>query len=201
MGWSGMIMSVAGGLLFGFWAWSEELGHLPTALVTLAAFTMLVWLWIGFIWLKAKDRPSKKKQKFDFSYGLAISHLNLGRDDDSKDAAVQLGAWLQNATDYPMKYEVTDIIVILGDRTLPNPNFISRGGVIARGRETLFLYPPFSKSVIEPRLNGVLKMVIQYGHPEGEMVREAQYELDLSIRLDDKTSIVFLIKDHTDKDI
>jgi hypothetical protein len=158
----------------------------------------------GIIWLKTITLPLMTKLSFDYSYGLALSRLQLGIDDNQEGAALQLGLWLKNATDAPLKYNVDEFDIILGDRAIIEPIFKNRGGVISKGMEQLFFYPPFNKSVldaIKPRIEGKIKYSIKYGHPETDFIRVSKKILNISLRLDDKPGVIYVVDSEVDKRI
>jgi hypothetical protein len=97
---------------------------------------------------------------------LALSGLSLGRDERRKDVAVQVGLVLHNASDWPIKYHVEDMEVVIGDRAISKPNFTNMGGFISKGCNTMFLYPAFPQSVVNPSIEGRITYTIAYGHPD-----------------------------------
>jgi hypothetical protein len=120
-------------------------GYAPVYIATLLTCTLTLWLIIGVIWVLRQRQPSRQRVAFDFRYGLALSGLSLGRDERRKDVAVQVGLVLHNASDWPIKYHVEDMEVVIGDRAISKPNFTNMGGFISKGCNTMFLYPAFHK--------------------------------------------------------
>lgn len=97
-----------------------------------------------------------------------------------------------------------ELDVILKDRTMASPTFVNRGGFISRDSRTVFFYPPFSKKVLDecsPRSDGVLRYSVVYGHAESPYVRRAKKKLMLSVRLDAKPGVAYLIETESDEPI
>jgi hypothetical protein len=106
-----------------------------------------------------------------------------------------------NSVDAPIKYEVESIDVIIGDKAISKPMFDNRGGVIARGRQQTFLYPRFE--IPKPRgkdlhTDGVIRFVIQYGHPEVGFSRRMQRELNCGFRLGGKSGVAYTVLRESD---
>jgi len=197
-------MSAAVGVSTAIWAWCTQWGYLPIFLTSLLTFAVCLWMYNNIIWLMTRTHPLKTKLAFDYSYGLALSRLHLGIDDADENKALQIGLWLKNSADAPLKYYVDDFDIVLGDRAIPNPVFTNKGGVIPKGMEQLFFYPPFNKSVLDairPRIAGKIKYSIKYGHPETDFIRVSKKTLNVSLRLDDKPGLVYVVDSEDDKEI
>lgn len=70
----------------------------------------------------------QKHFSFTYAYGLALESLHLGRDENNPSgAALQLGLVLKNAADGPLRYNVEQFDVIIGNTTLAQPIFTNRG--------------------------------------------------------------------------
>jgi hypothetical protein len=170
--------------------------------LSFSPFWITVPLGLALFVLVLYEFRRAKHFAFTYAYGLDLKNLSIGRDEANPAGGVlQLGLLLANAADGPLKYHVEEMEVIIGDRTIPNPNFRSRGGVIPRGSEREFFYPPFGRDVIQPRTNGVLRYSIIYGHPEIGFSRWAKKQLSLTMRLDDRTGVRFLIDSESDEEI
>lgn len=198
--WS-LIVSAAIAIATAYWAWASQWGYLPIFLVAFGIFVAAIWGLNGVIWLRRQRRPSRERVAFDFSYGLSLQGLQLGRDESKEDAAFQLGLVLFNAADWPIKYEIEDIDVIVGNRAIARPTFVNRGGVISRRCSTMFFYPPFPKNAMKERTDGILQFSIVYGHPEFGFARRMKKRLSMSLRLDDKPGVVYIIEMETDDGI
>lgn len=184
---------------FTYWAWVSQWGYLPIALTGLGVFVATIWGINGIIWFNRQRQPGKARVAFDYRYGLALHAVHLGRDEEKEEASFQLGLILHNAVDWPMKYHVEDMIIIVGDRTIANPNFANLGGLISRGCYTTFYYSPFAKTVERPRANGIIKFTIAYGHPDFGFSRRMKKTLNVSLRLDDKPGAVYVIESESDE--
>lgn len=198
--WS-LIVSAALAIGVGFWAWSAEHAYLPVFLVALVTFVCTIWGFNGIVWLRSQRRPSKQRVAFDYAYGLSLIELHLGLDESKKDAAFQLGIRLFNASDWPIKYLVEDMNMVIGDRAIAKPNFTSMGGIVSRRSPTLFLYPPFPRSAMKKHAEGMMKFSILYGHPDFGFVRRFKRRLSVSLRLDDKPSAVYIVESESDESI
>lgn len=110
-----------------------------------------------------------------------------------------MGLILRNAADGPLKYQAEQFDVILGDRTIPHPKFKTLGGVIPRGSTTILFYQPFKREVVQPRVEGVIRYTILYGHPELSFSRRSKKELSVTLRLDKKPGIVWLTENESDE--
>ena len=161
-------------------------------LIAAAVFPITLWSLIGLIWLVREIRPSQLRIAFDCAYGMSLERLALGKDEDTPDAALQLGIVLRNAANIPLKYAVEQIELIVGTTAIPKPNLINSGGVISRGCESTYYYPPFPRVAIQPRVKAVFRFTIAYGHPDYGPSRRMTRHLDVSLRLDDKPGAVYL---------
>src|SRR5688500_18407058 len=96
-------------------------------------FTVVIWAINGLIWLKRQNSLSKSKINFDYLYDLDLTALSLGFDKENDKHNIQVGLKLRNSTSGPLEYYVETFDVILGDKTIPKPNFKSRRAVIPHG--------------------------------------------------------------------
>ena len=192
-------MAGIGAAWWAWWEWATQWGYLPIALVSLFAFVAVLWAWNGVVWLRSQRRPSKQRALFDYSYGLDIAGVHLARDQES--GKIQIGAILKNTARGPVQYYVEEMSVVVEDRTLTSPDFPHREGIIPIISERIYFYPPMPQEYFQERSNGVLKMIIKYGHPEIGYLRRTKRTLDLSLRVDEKIGCAYLIKEETDEPI
>jgi hypothetical protein len=189
---------------WGVWAWVTQWGYLPAATFALVAFTCTILLANGLISLRTRRRPLRETMEFDYSYGLSFEEIHIGIDAGKPEAFFQVAIKLRNATDAPLRYHVDTMHVVVADRTVENPQFLNRDGVIPRGGSTLFFYPAFPKATLAglpSRLAGRIEYAIKYGHPEVGYVRLAKKVLGTSYRLDDKPGAMTLIVSESDEPI
>ena len=146
---------------------------------------------------------TKRKFTFDYAYSLGLQGIHLAYDDSVTPAPLQLGLVLANVAEGPIKYEVDQFEVVIEDRAIAHPVFKSRGGVILRSMSTIYFYPPFAQELPEGRdhLNGVIRFAIRYGHPEIGFLRTMKKEVSFSLRLGDKSGIVYLTEKESDDGI
>ena len=199
-----VIVSAVAGFGAGGWAWATQWGYLPIALTGLGVFVAVLWAWNGIVWFRRQKTPAKARVAFDYRYSLALDGVHIAYDPDKEEATLQLGLILHNAAEWPMKYHVKDISVILGDRTIGEPEFINRGGIVSRMSKTIFLFPSFIKDVVRPNMNGTIKYTIEYGHPDFEFVRISKKHLRLTLKVDEgqrRASVVHLIQEETDEEL
>jgi hypothetical protein len=153
-------------------------------------------------WGKKQLRMVRRRRHFDFAYayGLDLAGVSISRDETNPTGGLlQLGLVLRNAADGPLKYEVEHLEVVVGDRTVPTAG--KGGGFILRGGQRTWFYPPFKREAVQPRMRGLIRYTIRYGHPEIGFSRLAKGELALTIRFDEKTGVNWIVKSESDDDI
>jgi hypothetical protein len=178
---------------------SENVGRWVLAIVS-----VLLLLWAGGVHTKLYKRiqlyARRQRMPFDYSYGLALDGLALGRDDSHPGGPqFQVGLNISNVVDGPLRYEVDSFDVVIDNRTLAKPSFQNRGGVIPRGCTQRFMYPAFARGDITgPRPSGVIRFSVKYGHPDIGFVRKAAKTLTVQYRLDDRTEAVYTVDSESD---
>ncbi len=143
-----VIVSMAVGIGTGAWAWwvwATQWGYLPVFLVALFATAMTLVILSVIVWLWRQKTPAKARVAFDYRYSLALDGIHIAYDPDKQEAALQLGLKMHNTAEWPMKYHVKDISVILGDRTIGEPEFINRGVLFLECREQFSFSQHFTK--------------------------------------------------------
>jgi hypothetical protein len=138
-----------------------------------------------------------------YAYGLALQALHIARDDQApKGAVVQLGLILLNAANGPLKYEIENIEIAIPDMQLMDAPWVNRGGVIARGNtQTFYCAPLVRKPIQQPRVEGTLRYSIKYGDPDHELFRRSKKNLNLILRLDQITDVIYVIDSESDERI
>lgn len=176
----------------------EQYGLLIISLVFLTSLTITLWLFIGILNLKTRIFPSKSEQVYDYAYGLDLVNLHIGYDKNQN--SVQIGLILRNATNYPLKYEVESLSIIIGDRTIREPKYINKGNIICSHSQRIYFYPPFKDDVVNKNelTESKVAFKIRYGHPDLGFVRILNNELVANIVVGDSTSISYLIESEKD---
>jgi hypothetical protein len=185
------------------WAFFSKWGYLPAALAALAAAVLMMWLVIGFVWLKQFGAPLVVKPVEDFSYALGYMGLSMGFDPGNP-SALQIGVRFVNYGPRAVKYEVENIRVIVDDRTIAAPIFTNKGGVVPRGVSRTYYYPSFTadqiKDYLGKRPTGTIEFTILYGPYDGKYVRQLNMTIGTTYNLGDNPGIVDVImkEDETD---
>jgi hypothetical protein len=148
----------------------------------------------------------KQQLAFNYAYGLAFKGIYFGYDraanNKLENEKFQLGLNLVNAIDGPLKYQVDQIDIIVGDRTHAKPEFPLLGGVIARGTDTNFLYPAFKRGTpVVPQVEGIIKYLIRYGHPDSEFSRIAKKELKIMVNFGKQPGVAWTVISESDEAI
>jgi len=129
-----------------------------------------------------------------YAYGLAYEGIFLGFSPDTPEMMLQFGILIRNATDRPLRYEVEQFDVVIGDRTIANPIFASSGTLIPRNAQRRYSYPSFRRDQIETFIDknpqGVLTFALRYGHPDGPLVRRLKMKISLSLHLESNKAAV-----------
>ena len=174
-------------------AWVQQ----PYVYFSAGVFIFVLWTSIGIKVLFDARKPRIVRSLHDYAYALVCEGCTLARDEESDNAAFQIGINFRNFCNGPMKLKVTDFRVIIGDRTVAPPENISIM-ILPRGAAKGFAYPAFKKDAVTPRATGNAFITIQYGHPEGEYIREFKAKMEISLRLDEKSGIACGINSETD---
>jgi hypothetical protein len=118
----------------------------------------------------------------NLAHGLTLENAHVGIDKIQKN--IQVGFNLRNSTVVPIRYEVQDISAVVNEKTVANPTFDNRGGVVARGGIIRYNFPPIDQVVGKKTLSGRASIVYRYGpatEPEAIFIREANYTVNLTI--------------------
>jgi hypothetical protein len=181
------IMSVLSAIGIAAWAWINKYDYLQISLAGLAAFVLVLWTCIGFIWIYGLS------VKNDYGWTLAYGGLVLGLDQGNPDATLQIGVNFLNVSASALHYKVEELRVIIDDRTIANPKYDNQGGIIPRGLSRTYRFPPFKKASIEDflgkRVAGTVEFSVAYGPYDSAPVRRLRMKLNVSFRLDDKFGI------------
>jgi hypothetical protein len=200
-----VLAAAVGGIGAAIWAHLADLSPLSLVLYVILSSAGTLWTLLGVIWLWREMRPSRERIAFECAYGLALDGLHLATDDAQVPPSIQLGIVLRNASNLPLRYKVEEIHVIVGTTAIPYPTFVSDGGLISRGTATTYFYPAFPRNAIQPqnqaKVTAVVEFTIAYGHPDYDLVRRLKRKLDVSLRLDDKPGVVYLVRSESDEDI
>lgn len=183
LGWKGAVLTLIASAGFGYWAWSEELGHLPTGLIALHVFVLMLLAANAIDARRARDRPSKAKQTFDYSYGLHLANVDVVRGDGEELDLVEVKIILYNATEYPMRLSVDDMLVILGTTTYPYPKYNLSETVVPSRCYIGFAFPPFNVTTFPANVKGTVRYSVRYGHPSGDYLRSHSKEVFLNVHL------------------
>lgn len=101
------LVSLPVGIVASFWAWATSWGYLPVAVFGLGIFVITIWGFIGIVWLRRQNRPSRRRVSFDYSYGIAIEDVRIAFDKDNINNMLQFFPDLRNHANGPMKFCVT----------------------------------------------------------------------------------------------
>ena len=177
---------------------------LGAAMLTLGATVALLrWAQGLFAGSGEREVANAATEIPGLAHGLAFEGLNVARD-DRQDVYLQVGLRLRNATDRALQYQVESMMVVVGDRTIPNPLYQNRGSVIPRGSESTFLYPAFSKAAIDslgPACEGRVEYAIKYWHPGTGYVRLSKKALRVFYHLDRLEGTAFLLESESDEPV
>jgi hypothetical protein len=193
------VVSVVAAFGAAAWAWSTQYDHLQIALAALATFLLVMWISIGFVWIK------KSNTKVKFDWALAYQGLTLGLDTGNDAATLQIGVNFINVGPGAIKYKVDDLRVVIDDRTIANPTFDSEGGIIPKGIGRIYRFPSFKKATVQnylgQRVVGKVEFSIDYGPYDSKPTRRLKMKLNVNFRLDAQPGIVDMIASEEEADI
>jgi hypothetical protein len=162
------IMSAVAAIAAAAWAWIRQYDYLQIALSATAAFLIMMWIFIGFIWVKRLDDPLRVIQVVNYDFTLAYQGLTLALDPGNDEACLQIGIDFFNVAPTAIRYKIKDLRVVIGDRTIPHPIYDNEGGIIPRAVSRIYHYPAFRKDAIKDylgtRQNGTIEFSVIYGH-------------------------------------
>ena len=116
--------------------------------------------------------PTIIRTRPEYAYCLAYTGLTVGFDESAQADALQIGIGLQNASAWPLEYHVKEFRIVIGDRTIPEPEYVGRdGGVIPCMTFRSYRYPSFARDVMGDRAEAVIEFAIAYGAPNAPPVR------------------------------
>lgn len=122
-------------------------------------------------------------QGSDLAYSLhpTAQAVHVGVDKTKKN--IQIGFNLQNASDAPLRYTVTEAASVVDGRAAMKQNFTNKGGVVPRGGQTRFLCAPIPYTLTKKGAEATASIIYQYGPagPDAPSVREAVYRYEISI--------------------
>jgi hypothetical protein len=180
-----------------FWAYVTQMGYLKAALAGGAAFGLVLWILIGVVWFYRLGTPVVVIQTTDYSYTLAYQSVFLAVSPNDETATVQIGIRFMNVSRGPIQYKMTEMRVVVEDRTLPNATFFNAGGIIPSATVREYRYPAFSKKAMADSLGrkveGSVEFTVEYGPPNAAPVRRLHMKLLTTLDLGNNPGIVDVI--------
>lgn len=179
----GTVLAVMGAVGAGYWAYLTQWGYLPIALTFLGVFVAAIWGINGILWMQGRNRPSKARITFDYSYGLNLDGLGVGFEPDNENNALQFWLQLRSHTNGPVKYSVEKFRTTVEDRFIDIPRTVT--GILPRaGQITIYPGSGLKKEAIDAfknRFYGTIEYSILYGHPEDALSRRWSRTLTLEV--------------------
>jgi hypothetical protein len=125
----------------------------------------------------AKDEIERRfsAMRYALQRGGIDYHLNLNPDGTWD---IEVGLKLANNSAEYLRYEIEDMAVILGSRSVENPQFFNRGVIIPPNGTDVFRYP-FVHGVPADWQTGSIKFTVRYGHPSAPLRYRKSQELKL----------------------
>ena len=187
----GPIASAAVAAGTGAWAWwgyAARWGYLSVGVAVLLTFAALMWTINGIAWFAGRNRSISVHPDLDFSYGLAYEGILVAYNVTNDLSTLQIGVNLRNVSPSVLVYKVERFDVVIGNRTIAKPLFLTQGGLIPRGVGRTYRYPSFSKSDIADFIgqnpSGTIALAINYGYPNKRPTRQLKMKIDIALRLD-----------------
>jgi len=208
--WS-TVLSAAVATGFTIWAWMEQYGYLPLALVALGSFAVTIWTFNGIVWMRRQARPSPARITFDYSHALLFEGVVPALDLENKANTFELRLLIRNAANGPVQFRSENWTLSIEDRITPPSTAII--GTLARGEQrTMFPAGGFREEAyndFKDRTEGTLEFSILYGHPDDPLSRRMSKTLRIFLfktkpqaRTDKETaSIQWRIVKETDEPI
>jgi hypothetical protein len=193
------IMSIVSAIGVAAWAWINKYDYLQITLAGFAAFCLVLWICIGFVWIYGLS------SKNSYDWGLAYLGLTLGLDPENAEAALQIGVNFANVAPTAVAYKIEDLRVVIEDRTIAHPKYDNQGGIIPRGMTRTYRFPAFKRSNVQEflggRHTGIVEFSIVYGAYDSAPVRRLKMKFNVALRLDDKFGLVDTIISESEETI
>jgi hypothetical protein len=166
-----LAVSIVFGFVTSWWAWITQWGYLPVVLFDIFAFGGAVWTLNGVVWFSTRNRPSKQKLTFDYSFGIALDDVIPSHDPENVHNNLEFRFQIRNVAPGPAKYDAERINVVIGDRIRSARNI---NGTLPRNSWIQLKVGGFDKDTVDQfpdRIAGTYEYTIIYGHPEDNYTR------------------------------
>jgi|SRR5271165_2606547 len=169
----GTLLAVIGAGGAAYWAYVTQWGYLPIALTFLGVFVAVIWGINGILWMRGRNRPSKARITFDYSYALNLDGIEIGFDPKDENIILQFRLCIRNHANGPVRYSIEKFRTTVEDRFFELPVKVT--GVLPRiGQTTIHPGGGFKKEAFDGfrnRFFGTIEYKILYGHPDDRLSR------------------------------
>ena len=182
-----LAMSIVAGVATSWWAYATQWGYLPIFLFGLVAFGAFVWISNGVVYFTTRNRPSKSKMTFDYSFGFALDEISPSHDPDNIDNSLEFRFLIRNVAPGPLKYKIERINAIIGDRIRATRN---GEGILPRNSSTMLRVGGFQKDQVDQlpnRISGIYEISIIYGHPDDGYSRRCSKRIHFDLIRKDRS--------------
>lgn len=133
-------------------------------------FLIVVWTFIGLLWLSDRKKPKLMANFKDYQYGLTWEGFICGIDVKNDEKFFGINMQARNFLPNPLKYTVEDIDLRIGNRTIPRYESGKLTSIMPRGAGRQSGIGLFAKSDVESFFNktveGTVEVSVVYGHPD-----------------------------------
>lgn len=144
-----------------------------------------VFLWLDYFLRKRRSMPNEPVlAATNLAHALHMpSNSGMSVVVDKRKKVIQIGFHLKNSSEIALRYNVSQISVIIEGQTIMNPAFSNRGSVVQRGDITTFRFAPIPFTIGKKDIQAEASIVYSYGlaDPDSAAVREANYRVRLTI--------------------
>lgn len=154
----------------------------------LQIFLLVLWTWIGFLYLWDRRRPRSVRAFQELSYGLTFQGFMLAYDPTDSKQTLNIGISMANYSQGPIRYTVTKFGVQIDTRAMLPLGDIKLSAQMGRGATRYSTNIPFehahiSEFIGKKRVKGKADIEIEYGHPERSAERKLIIKADLYLSI------------------
>ncbi len=168
------------GLIAAAWAFLYSSKNLENIILLLVAFTMIMWSYIGLLWLSDRRTPKKPVEMLairDCSWSLSIGQSNLIFDPGNGKAEWTYTITFYNTLHFPIRVKI-DYVDLKMEKVVGNSpdNEKTSGFIIPPKGYAIAYIGSFDTGMIIPKrsMSGSIHIIASYGHPEDGYSRSAE---------------------------
>lgn len=182
-----LAISVVLGLVAAAWTTANEFVRLPAVQTGAATFLAVLWTFIGLDTVLRRKKAVIVRTEQDYRYGLTMEGIFPNYIPDDPHETLTFALLIRNFSTAPIKYEIEEFDVRIGNRALPKIQKGRLKGYLPRGGGKRSAPGTFSqddiKDFVGKKVTGTIEIKVLYGHPEREPVRRLKINLDMILQI------------------